>query len=72
MLEDESLEKKKKKGGRVSGACAIDSISITTNTLKHNKPMLQVPIPFQGLKWPCRYLQITALRKAALSGVKCP
>lgn len=34
--------------------------------------MLQVPIPFQGLKWPCRYLQITALRKAALSGVKCP
>lgn len=33
--------------------------------------MLQVPVPFPGLKWPCRYLQITALSKAALSGVIC-
>lgn len=30
-------------------ACIIDSISMTTNTLKHNKPMLQVPLPFKGL-----------------------
>lgn len=69
------IRKKKCEGGGGvgwgSGARAIDSISMTTNTLKHNKPMLQVPIPFQGLKWPCRYLQITALHKAALSGAIC-
>lgn len=33
--------------------------------------MPQVPVPFPGLKWPCRYLQITVLSKAALSGVIC-
>lgn len=44
MLGDESLEKKRV---RVSEAGAIDSISMTTNTLKHNKPMLQVPTPFR-------------------------
>lgn len=63
--------RKKGGGGGGSLACDIDSISMTTNTLKYNKPMLQVPIPFQGLKWPCRYLQITALHKAALSGAIC-
>lgn len=66
-LWDDSLQKSR----WVSGACTIDSISMTTNTLKHNKPMLQVPLPFQGLKWPCRYLQITALCKAALSRAIC-
>lgn len=53
------------------GGWTIDSISMTTNTLKHNNSVLQVPIPFQGLKSPCRYLQITALCKAALSGAIC-
>lgn len=53
------------------GGWTIDSISMTTNTLKHNNPVLQVPIPFQGLKSPCPYLQITALCKAALSGAIC-
>ena len=55
------------KGDESFRGLAIDSISMTTNTLKYNKPMLQVPAPFEDLKWPCRYLQITALRKAAVS-----
>lgn len=33
--------------------------------------MFQVPIPLQGSEWPCCYLQITALCKAALSGAIC-
>lgn len=33
--------------------------------------MLPVTVPFQGLKWPRHYLQITALCKAAPSGVIC-
>lgn len=55
----------------VAGGRAIDSIYTTANTCERNNAMLQVPVPFPGLEWPCRYLQITALSKAALAGVIC-
>lgn len=68
MLRDKSLLGGLRLGCR---GCATDSISMTTNTLKHNNPMLPVTVPFQGLKWPRHYLQITALCKAAPSRVIC-